>query len=652
MPVESVKWDKRTLSSFPAWFHHQMSNALTDQQPLVNNWKSYFEQWRAKMPEGDKEFPWPGASNLEMPLTSMHADPIYADTMQSFHAHRHFWHVDPIHRGDKVPASNSLREALYVLDRDFLKMRKVNSKAFLYNTLLGTGIYKTHWNYDAQTKWTYDRNTKQRVKRTRIISQPLIEHVPLNRFVIPADSWEIDPDAPVGAANWVAQKFYMRRPQLLSMADRPGLFEPAYDKEAVDVVANWEQTKEDQLEIKLQQEDEHVPWDDRKIELFEVWLRYDCDNDGVEEDVVIIWHQKSDQILRATYNPFWHGKRPFDRIRYLEGPGFYGVGVSELDDWAQTTMTKLLNAQIDNIVISNTRMYAAPRGSNIEPGEAIYPGKIWMLGPGEQIGEVRLGDTYQSLPQVMSMVQNWSESRTAMPELRQGNISGLPSRTPAATTMSVLNEGKARQNEIIASMRDPLGEMGLKVLQLCSQYYAEDPQRWSSYFMTTLGESDAKHVMDILNTPVDRIGSMYGILPTATSAAANKEVEKQSFVAVVQLISQIYPQLVQTAMLIEQAPQGSIASSSALAAYTAGVELLKRLLERFDIQNPEMYVPNLEMVQQMQMQSQAQQAQQAQQAPGGQGQIQPQFAPLGGFFGPGPFQGAQKQVGQLFGLGQ
>jgi len=248
------------------------------------------------------------------------------------------------------------------------------------------------------------------------------------------------------------------------------------------------------------------------------------------------------------------------------------------------------------------------------------------------------------------MVQNWSESRTAMPELRQGNISGLPSRTPAASTMSVLNEGKARQNEIIASMRDPLGEVGLKVLQLCSQYNAEDPQRWAAYFISTLGETDAQHVLEILDSPVDRIGSYYGILPTATSASANKEAEKQSFVAVVQLISQIYPQLVQTAMLIEQAPQGSIASASALAAYTAGVELLKRLLERFDIQNPEMYVPNLEMVQQMQQQAQGQQMQQQGGQPGQPG-VQPQFAPMGGFFGPGPFQGAQKQVGQLFGLG-
>lgn len=651
MPVESVKWNKRIKREFPAWFHHQMSNALSDMQPLVQNWKSYFVQWRAKLPEGEKDFPWPGASNLEFPLTSMHADPIFADTVQSFHAHRHFWHVDPIHRGDRVPAANSLREALYVLDRDFLKMRQVNNKAFLYNTLLGTGIYKTHWIFEAKTKWTYDRNTNQRVKRTNLVSQPLVEHVPLNRFIIPPDSWEIDPDAPVGGAQWVAQKFYLRPEQLLAMADTPGAFEPAYDKEAAKFVVDWNVTKEDQLEAELQREDDYVPWNDKRIELFEVWIRYDADGDGVEEDIVFIWHQKTDRILRATYNPFWHSKRPFDKIRYLEGPGFYGIGVSELDDWAQTTMTKLLNAQIDNITLANTRMYAAPRGSNIEPGEAVYPGKIWMLGPGEAIGEVRLGDTYQSLPQVMGMVQNWAESRTAMPELRQGNISGLPSRTPAATTMSVLNEGKARQNEIIGSMRDPLGEIGLKVLQLCSQYYTQDQQKWAAYFTSTLGEADAANVLQVLDNPVDRIGSYYGILPTATSAAANKEVEKQSFIAVVQLISQIYPQLVQTALLVEQAPQGSLASASALAAYTAGVELLKRLLERFDIQNPESYVPNLQAVQEMQAQMQPPVPGGGQPGQGQGGGPEAQFAPLGGFFGPGPFQGAPKQMGELLGLG-
>ena len=41
---------------------------------------------------------------------------------------------------------------------------------------------------------------------------------------------------------------------------------------------------EDKVDAKIRKEDNYEPFRDRKIELFEVWARYDVDNDGIEED--------------------------------------------------------------------------------------------------------------------------------------------------------------------------------------------------------------------------------------------------------------------------------------------------------------------------------------------------------------------------------
>jgi hypothetical protein len=371
-----------------------------------------------------------------------------------------------------------------------------------------------------------------------------------------------------------------------------------------------------------------------QIELFEVWARYDIDDDGIDEDIVIIWHQDSNTILRMTPNPYDHGERPFDRVRYLEGIGFYGIGLAEKDEWSQATVTKLLNAQIDNVMLANTRMYSVPRGQNVSDSEAIFPSKIWTLGPGEKVEEVRLGDIYQSLPQIMGFMLDISESASGASDLRQGNVQSLPDRTPAATALTMLQESNKRFDEIMAGMRQPYSRIGLKVFQLLSQQMKTDPSFWRRYFIGNLGEVDGLKVIALLEQGVDVIGQRFGIQPTATSAVANKEGDKQNLVAVMQLLSQISPQLIQAGGLADQAQPGTLVHKTALAMYIGGVELMRLLLERFDIQDAETFLPDVSDLQAQQ----------------GQGVPQGAVSPLGGFFGPGPLAQGQNQLGPLLGL--
>ena len=642
--VEKVKFAKGREIDFKHWIHQELNNTFGDRQEKEREWKDYLDQWRAKLSSngGVTDFPWPGASDIEFPLTAMHTDPVYADLMQSYHASREFWYVDPIHANSRADSANALREALAVLDRDFLKMRQVNQKGFLYNILLGTNFYKTHWYHDSKLQKGYDAEGSIVDKRI-IVSQPRVESVPINHIYVPADAWSLDPDVQ-GGARWIAQRFDLTVNQLLAKARAPDpMVEPPYDAKETEMVAHFVKDREDNLDEFIQGDlEQYSPYRDRKITLYEVHARFDVDNDGFDEDIVVIYHYPTDKILRVIYNTAAHGKRPYQRIRYLENFGIYGIGAAEVDQPFQVTMSQLLNGQINNVILANTRMYSAPLGSNITPGAEIYPSKVWMVGPGEQVGEIRMGDIYPSLPQTMVQLQQWSESRSGVSELRQGNLTNLPSRTPASTTLSLLAESNKKFSEIMSSMRGAFSEMGLQVIQLMSQYLIEDPDRWTAYFVNTLGKTDAEKVLEILASPIDRIGEQYGIVPTATSSVNNKEADKQNFVGLMQLVSQIYPQLVQTALLIQQVDPNSVAGKVALASYTGGVELLKQLLERFDIQNPEQYLPIIPELTALQQQ----QALQAEQA----GQIQPQFSPLGGFFGPGPFAQGSRQVGGLLGL--
>jgi hypothetical protein len=598
--LQPVKWKSDRLEDFKSWFHQQLQNNIGDRAPLERKWRGYLTQWRASRPTADKDYPYPGASNEEFPLTAIHTDPVVADFIQGFHAPEDFW-TPVAKRDDRVQHATPLREALTAIDRNYLHLRRVNERALLDMVVLGTAVYKAHWKEEKRKVKDYlpDGSIDHVIKD---VSHPALSHIPLQHFYIPADAWSEDPDKP-GGAQWVAQRFQLRGPELRMRADAESPRLPAYDRDVVErILSDAGDKGEDQREdthpvdAKIRSLDSFTPWQDKKVTLYEVWCRYDIDGDGIEEDIVVVWNQDYREILRTTFNPYFHGRRPFHVTRYLLGFGFYGIGMAEIDEWAQATATRLLNAQVDNVLLANTRAFGIPQGANFVPGQTLYPGATVPLGPGERVSEIRLSDIYQSLPATISQVLQFAEMRTAVSELRQGNITGLPSRTPATTVLSILREGNKRFDMIMSNFRDVFSEVGTRLTQLLAQYVRDDPQRWMLWFTQTIGEQDAMRVMEVLEGSILQIETSFGMGVTATSAQVNKEIEKQSYIGLMQILSQIGAQILQVAQMIEQTPPGSPSHEAAVALFTGAVELVDQLLQRFDIQNPDNYMGNLQAI--------------------------------------------------------
>ena len=136
-----------------------------------------------------------------------------------------------------------------------------------------------------------------------------------------------------------------------------------------------------------------------------------------------------------------------------------------------------------------------------------------------------------------------------------------------------------------------MGEIGKHVMQNLVQISKLD-KRYESMARQVLGEEDGAKVIDVLRMPVQSIEDKFGVNVTATSSQTNKEVEKQTFATLAQMAAQFYPQMVQYAQLLGQSGgDPSLVPETAQAAYRGQAELLKRLLEVYDIQNPEAYLP-------------------------------------------------------------
>lgn len=606
MPVlASVEWSSDQKEAFSRWLRRELYQTQGDREELENTWENALLQWRAKMTDADLDYPYPGASNLELPLTDMHVTPVVADMLQSFHAAEDYW-MATAKRPDRVDVASALREGMTAIEKRYLKMRRVNQGAFLENTILGTAFYKNRWRSERKGRRRYERDGSS----TRLIenvSAPAIERVPIQRMWFPAYAWSLDFDAP-GGTPWIAQEFRWSLGEFDRFA-KGSEFLPGFDRDAAKMVRNFETEDSEPIRDEMEREDEFTPFENLEIKIYEVWARFDVRGNGVYEDIQVLFHMESGAILRAIYFPNAHGKHDFHAINYLPGYGIYGIGMAEVDEWAQEASTQLLNAQIDNARLANTRMFTAPMGSMHQPDELIYPGKVWYLNPDESIGEVRLSELYPSGFTLLQQLVSFSELRSGVNELRQGNISGLPSRTPATSLLSILQEGNKRFDMVHANARDVHSEMGLRMLQNVAQHAKMDPLKWQQFFSNVLGPEDAAKVMEVLGTPdVEAIEEAFGISVSATSGRTNKEVEKQSFIGMMQVAGQIYGSLVQTALLMSQVPDETVRATAA-ASYASGVDILGQLFDRFDVQNKAEHMGGLEEISAMLLQQTSPQGQ-------------------------------------------
>lgn len=591
---EDVKWGKGRKAEFSRWITEELNNTLSDRLPLERKWRDQIIQWRARhMGDGTSDVPFIGASDLELPLTAMHTDPVYSDFMQSLHAPPNFWSARA-KRPALVDRQNAIEEFIANVERDFIKMRKVDEVALMDLVIHGTCIFRDDILHEIKKVQRYDLAGAV-VTRAQSRFRPIVERVPLQNFFIPAYALSIDPDA-MGGAPWVAERMRLTEAQFLLKARNSSPYYPSYKKSETELVRQfvWSDLEEDTILATHRKEDEYVPYKDNKVTVYRIHARFDADGDEVEEDLIVDYHLPTQTVLRATFNYFMHGKRPFSVGKYMPGQGFYGMGIAELDQWAQTATSRLLNSLIDNASLSNTVMLGVPEGMNISPDEPFYAGRLLPTPAGESIQPIQLGRPYNGMFQLIDSTIQWSEQRVGVPELRQGDISNLPSRTPASVVLNALNEGNKRFDMILGNFRSGPGEeIGLRLLQNIIQI-SKDDARWKEYATSTLGEKDGAMVVELLDGDVFDVGSRFGISLTATNSQINKVAQRQDLVFLQQSMSQSYQQSFQWAQMLAQSNQDpETLLAVAESAFNGTVELQRRLLEAHDIQNVDRYTPPL-----------------------------------------------------------
>lgn len=615
----SVRWAPGKKQACLDWLDFELQNALGNRQNLTRQWRDWLTQYRAPAKQPIKNFPYVGAASYVMPMTAIDVDQLYANELTTLHATDNLWIINPLNER-WVNAAKPLETGLAWLDTNVLHMFEVNRRVGLEKYKLGTGIYKTQWYQEQRKVRTYDAMGNI-IEVLRQKSKPIVDHVLLDNFVIPPYATHLQPDEQNGAP-WVAerQRINVNRFKWMASAQEP-MF-PNYDRDAMKTVIHFIEYQQNRYQAKVHDLDYvKMPvatdtWDRtnipgvsdsatsgspavQEIELWEIHARFATSGDS-EDDIVLLYHQPTRQIVRAIYAPYLfstNGVRPYDATVMFPGDGFYGIGVCEQKEIFQKIGSELYNFMLDNVLLANSRMIVAKAGANIMPGEPIYPYKIWTTDgdPRAEFNVFPMADIYQSLPAMIQLTQSIGERRTGVGDIQLGNLQSLPGRTPATTMMSLLQEGKKRPDLTIKLMRyQGLANVGLRIIQLVQQF-ATAPveyggERWLGVLNDVLGVPEGQELTEKLMLPMENAEFGIGVSLNAVSGSANKEVERQGKLALLQLAAQLGPQVTQLVAMAQQMP-GTPAAQVATGAANGIIELYRRVLETYDIRNPEAIVP-------------------------------------------------------------
>lgn len=650
--LEPVQWPSAEKeNALKAYLHYEIVQASSARQPLERQWRQWLEQYRAPAKQAVKDFPYLGASNRVLPITATDADQFYAKFMQSIHASPDLWVVQAMNER-WVDAAKPIQDFLSALDRSVLKMYKVNKRAIMEMVKLGTAIYEHGWLYEQRPIKTYDPSGKI-VRVNRVRSQPFVDHVRLVDFLIPPYAYAIQPDEQ-GGAPWVAKRVEMTREQMLSTAKSTEPYLPNIGMKAALAILAYENTQQDLYDDTVQrlayeprareQTDERFDRSSdatdgqsigglgnyvKKIKLWEVHVRWAVDGES-PSDLVVLWHQESQTILRCIYQPYMHGQRPFEVIRFFPTEGFYGIGICEQTEIFQDMSSELQNYLFDNVLLGNATMLAAKQGTNIAPGEPIYPGKVVITegNPREEIVDFKMGSgAYPGLNNLIGLVDQQHNRRSGLSDLQVGNIDGLPGRTPATAVQALLAEGNRRPDLTIKDMRyEGLSTIGLRLIQLCQQFIGSpmdlDGKRYLAMAVQTLGEPEGMYAAEKLATPLENAELGLGVEIAAASAQANKDLQRQQLTGLLTMYGQMAPQMIQMAQVAMQG-QGTPIGAVAQKALGGMSELLGRVLEQYDFRDTEEFVPDVPLLMAQAAQAPAPGAGAPAGPPGGAGQGNP-----------------------------
>lgn len=541
------------------WLQREINGAFSNRSELDAEWKEALKTYEAVPERKAVTFPFENAPNIVVPLGAIACDSIYAQSLDLIFSVAPVVTVQALDERYIAEAKAVQRFVNWMTVQE-LGFSAAARQAILDDVQLGTGIYYVPW--------------VKEVRKGRV--HQILREGP-RCYAIPPEDFLIAPGATddLQAARWVAVRFWLGPAEFEA---RAGQEEWTAERKARAHLG----AKVDEVRLQREQLGHEVSSDSGRAELyqlFDVYCSFDIDGDGYEEDLLVTWDRGSGAILHLRYNPY--DRRPFEAMRYQErGHLFYGLGVLEMLKGLQGEATLLHNHRTANLMLANTRIWAARQGS-VPDSIVIHPGKVVQLPNPEDLNAIAMADVYPSASQGQAITMGLAERRTGVNEMSLPRASSvMGSRTPGITALSMLQATNRRFTSVFDGLRMASGAAVKQGLYRYQEKLLERYPGIEDHARKVLGERDgALFIAVVRDTQFD---DALKLELTTSSASVSRDADRQNALMLMQMLSTYYQRTLELVSVGSnpQVPEPVRIAAGKIAG--AASELMERLVRTFD----------------------------------------------------------------------
>lgn len=574
---------KKEICSF---LTQEITHARAELREIHESWDKWRRQRENTMDTKVKNWPWPKASNVSIPLSSTNTKTMFAAMKASFEQKKPFFTVKA-HNKQHYREAAVLERYLSILceSKFHIDLRNVNNTIFYELVSLGIQAVHVPWLVD---EYSFKRQTSpgvtEIVKVTKKDSPVIIPIMPENLFYrghvdkIQRAEW-------IGIRNYVTKRELKAREQRGQYDDVDKIFEQATHTDEINIAR-----QDMRIGITSMASDPY--------EIFEIYLYWDVDNDGFIEDVKVWFEPKSGTILRAEYNSL--GVRPIACFKYIPytNKELSGIGVGKMCDGLQDAATALFNMGINSTLISSLQMYITPEDTGLGPVEDFYPMKqIPMPNPRDFI-PITFPNTLLPNLQMIQFIQQLVDRDTGATNA----MSGFPdtyakTRATASGTMFLAQQGSKMFNAITEGVEETFATVGSFIFfQLALNH--------ERVTCTELTPEEQGILKNLLAIPPEQLPSRFSFSITTSEADQTEEAKKQKLLTMTQLYTQYGQQIMQMLhgylgiMTQYQMPQQQMMALQKIDEYTkafinGATKLMQDVFDKFGEDSDEL-LPNIQ----------------------------------------------------------
>lgn len=585
-----LELDEDTEARLTEYLDHEISLCWQERSQLEQDWIQWQKDYWAKPAQTVKNFPFRRAANIVIPMTAIAVEAVMARLLTTMFSIKPFYSIRP-RRPEWVRAAPQIENWLQteVEDQNALDMEGFARESLLELVKLGTGVGKSGYERELR-KTNIDIPggvTSERWVETK--NSPTLDYVPLANFLLRLH--EKDPQK----ATWVGEE---HRNVTWTQLKRHAL-SGRMRKEAIEEIKHWwsqtpsvESPAEKYDQERRTIEGSEPAWKE-VFSFCEIWISFDVDGDGVDEEIVVDFHKDSRTILSARYNWYSDLHRPYRSGVYIPVEGRWaGIGVGKQLEQFQALITTVHRQRLDAGTLANMGQLAIKPGRGYGTEEPIFPGKIWFFDdPSKDVKEFSLSNT-QHFAQISNEEQarQYADKRSGANEI----ILGMPHiGTPGTATsdLAKLAEGNKKFDMVLKNVRRWYGLLGQDVLANYQQFGPRE-RHW-----LTQGEG-GEWVEQFLTMPQSDIRRGAIVELSVTDSVTNREVEQQKWLGVFEVLTAHYDKVLeragQVAGLLQDPELYLMFAQMALSASNAAQ---RRFLEAMGVPDIDTFLLDLERMQ-------------------------------------------------------